>query len=272
MLRRWAGFEGPYPLVMGILNVTPDSFSDGGRNLDPVAAGFALHEAGADIIDIGGESTRPGAIAVDVETEIARVLPVVTALASAGIIVSVDTRNALTMRRTLDAGARIVNDVSALTFDPDAAGVVARAGCPVVLMHMRGVPATMAQCASYSNVAKEVVFELCARVAAAEAAGISRAQIAIDPGIGFAKGAADNVALLQRLDQLMELGLPMLIGVSRKGFIGLLSGQTEAAARVPGSIAAALWAVSQGASVLRVHDVDATVQAVRVWRGLAGLS
>lgn len=257
---------------MGILNVTPDSFSDGGRHPDPVAAGFALHAAGADIVDVGGESTRPGAVAVDVATEIGRVIPVISALARAGVVVSVDTRNAATMEAALDAGARIVNDVSALRHDPRASEVVARRGCPVVLMHMRGDPTTMAGLARYADVAHDVAGELCARVAVAEAAGISREQIAIDPGIGFAKGAALNVELLRHLEVVAAIGLPMLIGVSRKGFIGLLSGETDAAARGPGSIAAGLWAVAKGAAILRVHDVAATVQAVRVWRGLAALS
>lgn len=257
---------------MGILNVTPDSFSDGGRNGDPVSAGFALAEAGADIIDVGGESTRPGSAPVTVAQEIARVVPVVRALSTAGIPVSIDTRNAATMQAALDAGAMIVNDVSGLAYDPAAAGVVARADCPVVLMHMRGTPENMASLAQYEDVATDVEHELAVRIAAAEAAGISRARIAIDPGIGFAKGAALNVELMQRLDVLMALGLPMLVGVSRKGFIGKLSGEADASLRGPGSIAAGLWAISKGASILRVHDVRETVQAVRVWRGLAGVA
>ncbi len=256
---------------MGILNVTPDSFSDGGRNPDPVAAGLALMLAGADIIDVGGESTRPGADIVSVDTEIARVVPVITALVAAGATISIDTRNADTMQAALQAGARIVNDVSALAYDSNAAGVVAKAGCPVVLMHMRGVPGTMKGLATYDDVAADVVRELSVRVAAAEAAGIAREMIAIDPGIGFAKTADTNIALLQRLDVLMEMGLPMLVGVSRKGFIGKLSGEADPAARAPGSIAAALWAVLKGASILRVHDVADTLQAVRVWRGLGAL-
>jgi dihydropteroate synthase len=271
-LRRWAGFTQAHPLVMGILNVTPDSFSDGGRNHDPVAAAFAMMQDGADLIDVGGESTRPGAPAVSVDVEIARVVPVIGKLAAAGVVVSVDTRNADTMRAALAAGARIINDVSALAHDPDSAAVVAQAGCQVVLMHMRGTPESMTKLSRYDDVAVDVLHELQARVAFAEASGIDRAHIAIDPGVGFAKGADANIALLQRLELLMTLDLPMLVGLSRKGFIGSLSGETDAAARGPGSIAAALWAVSKGASMLRVHDVKATVQAVRVWRGLAGLS
>ena len=257
---------------MGILNVTPDSFSDGGRNPDPVAAAFAMVEEGADIIDVGGESTRPRATLVPVEEEIGRVVPVVRALAAAGITISIDSRNAATMRAALDAGARIVNDVSALAHDRKSAAVVAEAGCPVVLMHMRGDPTTMMGLSTYARLATEVAHELGLRVAAAEAAGVLRRNIAVDPGIGFAKAPDASIALLQDLGPLMELGLPMLVGVSRKGFIGVLSGETEASARVGGSIAAALWAVMQGASILRVHDVAPTVQAVKVWRGLARLS
>lgn len=270
-LRRWAGFEGSYPLVMGILNVTPDSFSDGGRNGDPVAAAIAMIRDGADIIDVGGESTRPGAEVIPVAVEIARVVPVIRALSAQGVPVSLDTRNADTMQAGLAAGARIINDVSGLAHDPRASRVVADAGCPVVLMHMRGVPATMTGLATYTDVAADVAAELAGRVADAEAAGIARDRIAIDPGIGFAKGPALNIELLQRLEVLMDMGFPMLVGVSRKGFIGTLSGEPDAAMRAGGSIAAALWAMNKGASILRVHDVRPTVQAVRVWRGLAGL-
>ena len=256
---------------MGILNVTPDSFSDGGRHHDPVAVAFAMMEAGADLIDVGGESTRPGAGIVAVETEIARVRPVIAALAERGVPVSVDTRNAATMQAALDSGARIVNDVSALAHDPNSAAVVARAGCPVVLMHMRGTPATMTTLGQYHDIADDVTAELGLRIAYAEASGIIRDRIAIDPGIGFAKAPSASIALLRRLDRLMALGFPVLVGVSRKGFIGALSGQKNAADRLAGSLAAALWAASNGASVLRVHDVAETVQAVRVWRGLSGL-
>eukprot|EP01037_Dinobryon_pediforme_P018581 gene18581-18866_t len=270
-LRRWAGFQGPYPLVMGILNVTPDSFSDGGRHQDPVAAAFAMIEAGADLIDVGGESTRPGAEPVSIETELSRVVPVILALAARGVRLSIDTRNAATMQAALAAGAEIVNDVSGLSHDPNSRAVVARAGCPVVLMHMRGTPATMTGLSQYDDVARDVAVELGVLVAAAEANGIARDRIAVDPGIGFAKSQRVSIALLQQLESILQLGLPMLIGVSRKGFIGALSGEPNAADRVGGSIAAALWAASNGASILRVHDVPQTVQAVRVWRGLSGL-
>ncbi len=252
---------------MGILNVTPDSFSDGGRQRDPIAAGLTMFEAGADIVDIGGESTRPGAEPVDIDEECRRILPAVTALSRHGRV-SVDTRNAATMRAALDAGAAIVNDVSALAHDHASAAAVAQAGCPVVLMHMRGTPQTMRELVDYGDIANDVARELAGRVAAAEAAGIARDSIAIDPGIGFAKRPVDNVALLRRLEVVAALGLPMLVGVSRKGFIGMLGDEPDAAARMPGSIAAGLFACAKGACILRVHDVAATVQAVRVWRAL----
>jgi dihydropteroate synthase len=256
---------------MGILNVTPDSFSDGGGRAGPadaIAAGLAMAADGADIIDVGGESTRPGAGAVPPEVEQARILPVVQALARAGICVSLDTRNAATMRAALDAGARIINDVSGLAHDPDAAATVAACGCPVVVMHMRGVPATMNSLATYTDVVAEVRDELLARVAVAEAAGIARDNIAIDPGIGFAKQAAQSQAILRGLPVFAGLGYPVLVGVSRKAFIGALSGEPEAPRRLGGSIAAAVFAALRGATIFRVHDVRETVQALRVWHAL----
>ena len=268
----WAGLDGQTPLVMGVLNVTPDSFSDAGAFMDPqraIEAGLAMAEAGADLVDIGGESMRPGAPRPTApEEEQARVLPVIRALAGRGIRISVDTRNATTMAAALDAGAQIVNDVSALTHDPASADVVASRGAPVVLMHMRDSPATMTALARYDDVVLEVTQELARRVAAAEAAGIARDRIAIDPGIGFAKTPDHNVQLLPRLGVLLSLGLPLVVGVSRKRTIGLLSGEKTPARRGPGSIAAGLHAAMHGASVLRVHDVVETVQAVRVWRAL----
>jgi dihydropteroate synthase len=267
----FAGLEGQGPWVMGILNVTPDSFSDGGRHFaaeQAVAAGLAMRDAGADIVDIGGESTRPGSAPVTPQQEQDRILPVISILAREGIPISVDTRHAATMRAALAAGARIVNDVTALAHDPDAAATVAAARAPVVLMHMRGTPQTMMEHARYADVAAEVARELAGRVATAEAAGIARADIAIDPGIGFAKDHAQNIELLDRLAALHALGCHILAGVSRKRFIGHLTGEAEAARRTPGSLAAALAALDRGAAILRVHDVPETVQAVRVWRGL----
>lgn len=258
---------------MGILNTTPDSFSDGGAYRavgDAVAAGLAMAAEGADIVDVGGESTQPGAPDVPPAIEQARILPVVRELARQGVLISVDTRNASTMAAALDAGATIVNDVSALVHDPAAAPLVARRGCPVVLMHMRGGPTTMQARAVYSDVVAEVATELRARLADAEHAGIRRDAIAIDPGVGFAKDAAQSVAILRGLPGLAALGCPLLVGVSRKSFIGAVGRVPDAQGRLPGSLAAALFALSRGASILRVHDVAATVQAIRVWTALAG--
>lgn len=269
--RRWAGVVLDRPRVMGVLNVTPDSFSDGGRHAAAEAAiraGLAMAEAGADIIDVGGESTRPGAQAVPQEQERLRVLPVIRALCRGGALVSVDTRNAATMRAALEAGARIVNDVSGLTHDAGAAPVVAESGCAVVLMHMRGTPATMSRHAEYADVVGEVRDALARRVAAALAAGIRPDALALDPGIGFAKRGPHSVALLRNLPVLAGLGYPLLVGISRKNVIGLLSGESVPARRLGGSLAAGLFAATRGASILRVHDVRETVQALRVWHFL----
>jgi dihydropteroate synthase len=271
----WGGLPTGRAAVMGILNVTPDSFSDGGRHADParaIDAGRAMLAAGADIIDVGGESTRPGAAPVPPDEEQARVLPVIRALAAEGATVSADTRNAATMAAALDAGARIVNDVSALAHDPAAPALVAARGCPVVLMHMRGVPATMQQFTDYADVAWDVTRELAVRLAAAEQAGISRGAIALDPGIGFAKRTVHNLALLARLPVLLNLGCRLVVGVSRKGFIERVAGAAEPWARLGGSLAAGLAALLGGAAVLRVHDVAETVQAVRVWQAIAAES
>jgi len=268
----WAGLSLDRPRVMGVLNVTPDSFSDGGRvdQESAIAAGLAMRADGADIIDVGGESTRPGASATPPEIEQSRVVPVIRALAATGVLVSVDTRHAATMAAALDAGAAIVNDVSALTHDPDSAALVAARGCPVILMHMRGTPATMMDLARYDDVATEVAVEVAARLEAAERAGIRHDSIAIDPGFGFAKHPPHSIALLRGLSALTSLGFPIVAGVSRKGFIRLSSGEPEPARNFPGSIAAGLFALAQGASIVRVHDVKETVQAVRVWHALTG--
>lgn len=267
----WAGFVLDRPLVMGVLNATPDSFSDGGRFTGAEAAieaGLAMAEAGADIVDVGGESTRPGAADVTPAEERGRILPVVAALAARGCVVSADTRNSSTMAAALDAGARIVNDVSGLAHDPASAALVAGRGCPIVLMHMRGTPATMASLARYEDVVEDVAAELSARVDAALSAGVRPEAIVLDPGFGFAKTPAQCVALLRALPRLCELGYPVLAGLSRKGVIGALSGEPVAARRGPASIAAGLWALAHGALILRVHDVFETVQAVRVWHGI----
>ncbi len=263
----FAGLPAGRPLVMGIVNVTPDSFSDGGRHFDArtaITAGHAMLEAGADILDIGGESTRPGAAPVSVEEEIARVLPVLRELAKAAPV-SIDTRNAATMRAALEAGAEIVNDVTALRHDPEAARVVAEAECSVVLMHMKGTdPRTMQQDIAYDDVVLEVADFLAERLAFADAQGIPRSRIALDPGIGFGKRMPENLALIERLPLLAGLGCPVLFGASRKRFIGELSGVERAEDRVAGSLAAAIAAAQRGAAILRVHDVAETVQALAV--------
>ena len=271
MPRTWAGLSLDQPRVMGVLNVTPDSFSDGGVYQDSgaaIQAGLEMVQAGADIIDIGGESTRPGAKPASPDEEAARVVPVIRALATQGLRVSIDTRNATTMAAALDAGAAIVNDITALTYDPAAASLVAARGCPVVLMHMRGTPTTMNEEARYTDVVGEVAAELSARIAAAEAAGIARTHIAIDPGIGFAKLAPHSVELLRRLRELTVLGCPMIVGVSRKSFLGRIGNESDPRRRLPASLAAALFALNHGASILRVHDVPETVQALRIWCAL----
>jgi dihydropteroate synthase len=260
------------PQVVGILNVTPDSFSDGGRFEEPEAAaraGFDMAEAGAAIVDVGGESTRPGAKPVWEGDEIERVLPAITRLAAGGTAVSIDTRKAAVMEAALGAGAAMVNDVSALAFDERSPAAVARAGCPVVLMHHQGSPETMQVSPSYDRPVLLAVYDwLEARIEAAEAAGIDRTRIIVDPGIGFGKTVQHNLDLLNGLALLHGLGCPIMLGASRKRMIGALSAEAPAGERLPGSLALALKAVDQGAQLLRVHDVPETVQALRVWRGL----
>jgi len=257
---------------MGVLNVTPDSFSDGGRYPTPehaIAAGCAMVAEGADIIDIGGESTRPGAAPVSPFDEQSRILPVIRAL-SRETRISVDTRNGATMRAALDLGATIINDVSALRHDPDAAGILAANDCAVILMHMRGTPQTMMAMKHYENVPADVTSELAERVAWAESVGIARHRLMLDPGIGFAKGLSENLAMLRGLSVLAALGHPLVVGVSRKRFLGTLAAEDDPSALGAASLAAGLFAASQGAAILRVHDVAATVQALRVWRALLG--
>ncbi len=268
----WAGFPSR-PLVMGIVNVTPDSFSNGGEQFavqDAVASALSMAVNGADILDVGGESTRPGAEPVPPDEEMRRVLPVIAALSGCAAPISIDTRNAATMAAALAAGASIVNDVSGLGHDPDSAKVVARAGCPVVLMHMRGTPGTMASLATYDDLAAEVCAELGESLARAERAGVRRADVALDPGVGFAKRAGQNPELLRRLPLLLGFGCRLLVGVSRKRFLDEGAAPVEPKARLPGSLAAGLYALSRGASILRVHDVAETAQAIRVWQALAG--
>jgi len=259
------------PQVMGIVNATPDSFSDGGRFADAAAAaeaGADMAAEGAAIIDVGGESTRPGASPVWEGDEIERVVPVVQRLATGGTAVSVDTRKADVMTAALEAGARMINDVSALTYDDRALGVIAAAAVPVVLMHHQGAPETMQDDPQYDDVLVEVYLWLEERIAAAEAAGIARDKILVDPGFGFGKNVGHNLELMNGLALLHSLGVPIVVGASRKRTIGALSSEAPPDRRLGGSIAFALKAVEQGAQIVRVHEVFETVQALRIWRGL----
>ena len=259
------------PQVMGIVNATPDSFSDGGAYADAAGAadaGAGMAAQGAAIIDVGGESTRPGATTVWENDEIERVLPVIQQLAASGHAVSIDTRKSGVMSAALGAGAKLVNDVSALTWDPQSAAVVAEAGVPVVMMHHQGDPTTMQDAPRYDDVLVEVFLWLEDRIAAVEAAGIGRDRILVDPGIGFGKSVAHNLELLNGLALLHGLGCPIVLGVSRKRMIGALANEAPADRRLPGSLALALKAVEQGVQVVRVHDVPETVQALKIWRGL----
>ena len=260
------------PQVMGILNVTPDSFSDGGEFMDQPEVAFdhaaRMLEAGAALIDIGGESTRPGAAAVWEGDEIKRVVPVVERLAGAGAAISVDTRRAAVMEAALAAGAHVLNDVSALRHDPRSVALAASTGAPVVLMHAPGEGDDLHANGAYANVVLDVFDWLAARRDAALAAGVARERIILDPGFGFGKSLADNLALMNALPLFHALGQPLLVGASRKRMIGALSNEAPADQRLGGSLALALRALDSGAQLLRVHDVPATVQAMRVWRGL----
>ena len=254
-------------LVMGIVNVTPDSFADGGRYLDPAAAvahGLELAAEGADLLDVGGESTRPGAAYVEEAVELRRVLPVVEGLAAAtDVPISIDTRKAAVAAAALAAGATMVNDVSAGRDDPDLLGVAAEAGAAVVLMHMQGTPATMQDDPRYGDVLAEVEAFLQERLAAAEAAGVASEALVVDPGIGFGKRDEHNYALLAGLARLTRLGHPVLVGTSRKGFIGRALDR-PADQRVEGTAATVVWAVERGARIVRVHDVAPMVRSVRM--------
>jgi dihydropteroate synthase len=259
------------PQVMGIVNATPDSFSDGGLFGDAAAAaeaGADMAGQGAAVVDVGGESTRPGAKPVWEGDEIERIVPVIRQLAAGGAAVSADTRKAEVMTAALDAGARMINDVSALTYDDRSAGVIAAAGVPVVLMHHQGAPETMQKDPRYDDVLVEVYLWLEERIRAAEAAGIARQKILVDPGFGFGKNVGHNLELMNGLALFHSLGLPVVVGPSRKRTIGALSGEAPPDRRLGGSIAFALKAVEQGVQLVRVHDVFETVQALRVWRGL----
>lgn len=268
----FAGLAMDFPRIMGILNVTPDSFSDGGLFRDQTAA---LKQAramavAADIVDVGGESTRPGAGIVGVEEEIARTAPVISALRAGNMAscISIDTRKALVANAALAAGADIVNDVAAFGYDPQMAGVVATSGAPIILMHAQGTPKDMQADPNYTNVVLDVYDFLKEKLNSALSAGIARDKIALDPGIGFGKTVAHNLALIRGLSLFHGLGCPILLGASRKRFIGQLSGADDPQARMPGSLAVALSGVAQGVQILRVHDVVETRQALDLWRAV----
>lgn len=260
------------PRLLGVVNVTPDSFSDGGRFLAPEAAvahALELEAAGADELDLGAESTRPGAKAVSPKEQLRRLLPVVKTLRRrCGLPLSVDTRSAFVARACLDEGAEIINDVSALRHDPRLAELAAERGCRVILMHMRGEPRTMQKNPRYRDVVRAVVKFFEARLRFCRRAGIAEERIILDPGIGFGKTVEHNLELLRRLPELTALGRPVMIGVSRKSFLGKITGEEQPARRVSASVAAGLFAAERGAAVLRVHDVAAHRAAVLTWAAL----
>lgn len=259
------------PKIMGILNVTPDSFSDGGRLADANAAidaGLKLAAEGADIIDVGGESTRPGAAPVPVAEELRRVIPVVTGLVRQRVRVSIDSMKAAVMQAALNAGATMLNDVSALSADPDSMGVAAATSADVVLMHMPGNPRTMQTLAQYVDAAAEVRAALARRIAAAEAAGIARTRLIADPGIGFGKGVAHNLAILRQLESYRTLGVPLMLGASRKAIIPAVAGAVPPENRLAGSLALALRGAEAGVGWVRVHDVAETRQALLLWEAI----
>ncbi|UWQ31812.1 dihydropteroate synthase [Leisingera sp. M527] len=267
-----AGLDMTQPQIMGILNATPDSFSDGGRHSGVEAgkaAALRMMEEGATIIDVGGESTRPGAEEVSEAEEIDRTAPVIAAIRAASPVpVSIDTRKATVGMEAMEAGANLLNDVSGFTFDPALAPLAAQASVPVCIMHAQGDPATMQQDPHYANVLLDVYDFLSDQIDRLEAIGVVREQIVIDPGIGFGKTQAHNLTLLRNLSLFHGLGCPILLGVSRKGFIGKIGKEPRADARAPGSIAVGLAALGQGVQFLRVHDVAETVQALRLWQAV----
>ena len=267
---RIAGMALDRPRIMGIINVTPDSFSDGGRNLNAenaIAHGLELVAQGADILDVGGESTRPQSDAVALDEELRRVIPVIEGLrAKTDAVISIDTRKAEVMRRAAAAGADILNDVSAFTHDPESLSVAAETGLPVVVMHAQGDPKTMNDNPQYDDVVLDVFDYLESRVQACVAAGIPKARIIADPGVGFGKHLHHNVAVMAGLSLYHGLGVPILLGASRKKMIGQLCNVDDAKDRVPGSLACAIAGVAAGVQMVRVHDVRETKQAIEVWR------
>lgn len=264
---------GPY--IMGIINVTPDSFSDGGLYAQAEAAiahGMRLAEEGADILDIGGESTRPGALPVSPQAEQDRIVPVIEGLkrAKCPAKLSIDTRHSETMRACLAAGADMINDVTALQHDPDSFGVLQNADCPIILMHMLGMPQTMQDNPRYLNVIEDIFNFLSRRISTCETYGIHKNRLIIDPGIGFGKTLAHNLELLAHLDRFHDLGVPILLGASRKSFIEKQCGPVPPIDRLGGSVAAALYGLRQGVQMFRVHDVAQTRQAFEIWHAIEG--
>lgn len=263
--RPFAGVAMDRPCVMGIVNVTPDSFSDGGDRFDQgraIADGLAMWEAGAAFVDVGGESTRPGSDPPSLEEELGRVIPVVSALVDQGVRVSIDTRRAVVMAEAAAAGAAVINDTSALSSDPDALRAAAESGLPVILMHMLGQPRTMQQAPQYDDVALDIYDYLAARVRACREAGIPLSRICVDPGIGFGKTVQHNLELIARLTLFHGLGCPVLLGASRKSFIGKVSRGEAPKERLPGTLAVTLAGLARGAQIHRVHDVAETLQAM----------
>jgi dihydropteroate synthase len=267
----FAGLSLDRPRIFGIINVTPDSFSDGGETFDidhAVRRGQEMIKGGADVLDVGGESTRPGAKPVTVEEEISRTEPVVRALAGMGATVSIDSRRAEVMAAAIEAGAKIVNDVTALTGDPDSIELISKSGQSVIVMHMQGDPITMQENPNYDDPAVEVFDFLKSRIKACQDAGINRGSIAVDPGIGFGKTLDHNIDILGRLELYRDLGSPVMLGASRKSFIGMISRGQAPKDRVPGSLAAVLSAWANGVQLFRVHDVAETRQALDVWQAI----
>jgi dihydropteroate synthase len=267
----WLSDPNRKPLVMGVLNVTPDSFSDGGRFATTdaaVAQAEAMVAAGADVIDVGGESTRPGALPVAANEQIKRVVPVIGRIANLPVTISIDTMRAAVAEAALEAGAAIVNDISAGRDDAEMLPLVARRSVPVVLMHMQGTPQTMQDAPSYRDVVAETSGFLRERVAAAQAVGIELSKILLDPGIGFGKTMEHNLELLRRQREFLQLGRPIVIGTSRKGFIGRITGEAEPSKRLFGTAASVALAIANGAAIVRVHDVGPMVQVVRMARAI----
>ncbi len=260
------------PLIMGVVNITPDSFSDGGQFFDAaraIAHAFRLIEEGADLLDVGGESSRPGARSVPAEEELVRVLPLLNALRDSPIPVSVDTTKPQVMRAAMDAGAAMINDISALSAPGALEAIASSAEVAVCLMHMKGEPSTMQQAPVYDDVVSEVLAFLAGKAGAVAAAGIARDRIVVDPGFGFGKTLAHNLEMLRRLDEFNAIGLPVMAGLSRKSTLGKLSGK-PVTGRLPASIAAAVLAAERGARIVRVHEVDATRDALSVLNALLG--